>query len=45
MIFVQLQGHEYLYQVKDVVKLFFENVIVKEKLAFQVKGNCNIYRT
>ena len=43
MIFVQFKGHEYLYQVKDVVKLFFENVIAKEKLAFQVKKGIAIY--
>jgi coproporphyrinogen dehydrogenase HemZ len=30
-------------KVKDVVKLFFENVIVKEKLAFQVKKGIAIY--
>ncbi|MDQ2086721.1 coproporphyrinogen dehydrogenase HemZ [Herbivorax sp. ANBcel31] len=31
MIIVELKGHDYLYQVKDVIKLFFENNTVEEK--------------
>ncbi|HQD28178.1 coproporphyrinogen dehydrogenase HemZ [Acetivibrio saccincola] len=43
MIFVQLKGHDYLYQVKDIIKLFFENDIVKEKSDFEVKKGIFIY--
>lgn len=43
MIVVELKGHDYLYQVQDVIKLFFENSIVKEKQAFKVKSGMAIY--
>lgn len=43
MVIIELKGHDYLYQVKDVVKLFFENSIIKEKQAFKIKTGMAIY--